>query len=687
MQNFIKAKWGGDSTVQVSQLKPGVILYKFVSGRERDIILDLGHWTFDNRPLVLRHWSPNENYSLESVASLPVWVRFPNLATHLRRANILSLITSTVGRPLRSDGFTTRNEKLMYVRVLIEVLVANEFKKSVLIEGPNVVNFVQKIVYEWTPPRSCHCQSFGHSIQTCRFPRIRMEEGEDENDRVVLEPGVQEEPSKWSFGFYFCHGSPAVRKKAQKKKKVKTISDNLELNMSLVKLSHRVKGNGWNKGGAFKAVIKGQRTRNRISSIKVPDGNISFDSNQIRVGFLEHFKNILTGSFVGSPVGVGLFEEGPKVDEAECVLLSRQVTMDEVVSVLKKMSTNTATGPDGFSVEFFKASKNMCGKDILELVRQFFRDGRMPKGITSTYLALILKVNNPNAPYEYKPISCCNIIYKIISSILASRLRLILPRIIGESQSAFITGRNIVDNISLAQEVMSSYSRKNISGRCAIKVDIDDVLIFAKANRSSILAVKKAWDDIFCLVTAGSVLKKIITVCRSFLWTGNVMGNKSLIAWNQVCQNQSDGGLGIKNLGLFNVALNLLQFWDICKKKDSVWIKWLHNYYFSNVNVWDMVEKNYYSWQLKMILRLRSMAEKCVTVSQGGVLSWKGVYNCFQCKGSYDLLKNDIQEKLWAELVWADLSPPKHCFCAGLAIKNMLQTRDRMVLEGDIDRR
>ncbi|KAL9677585.1 hypothetical protein QQ045_005818 [Rhodiola kirilowii] len=148
LHNFIKAKWVGDSTVQVSQLKSRVFLYKFVYGRERDRILDLGPWTFDNRPLVLRHWLPNENYSLESVVSLPIWVRFLGLAPHLRRADILSLIAITVGRPLRTDGFTARNEKLMYAKVLIEVFAVNEFKKSVLIEGPNGVNFVQKIVYE-----------------------------------------------------------------------------------------------------------------------------------------------------------------------------------------------------------------------------------------------------------------------------------------------------------------------------------------------------------------------------------------------------------------------------------------------------------------------------------------------------------------------------------------------------------
>ncbi|KAL9661472.1 hypothetical protein QQ045_026296 [Rhodiola kirilowii] len=102
--------------------------------------------------------------------------------------------------------------------------------------------------------------------------------------------------------------------------------------------------------------------------------------------------------------------------------------MDEITSILRKMPNNKAVGPDGFSVEFFKSAWSVCENDILESVRQFFRDGRMPRGINSTYLALIPKVNNPSAPHEYRPISCCNIIYKIISSILANRLKMVLPR-------------------------------------------------------------------------------------------------------------------------------------------------------------------------------------------------------------------------------------------------------------------
>ncbi|KAL9668371.1 hypothetical protein QQ045_002752 [Rhodiola kirilowii] len=318
MQSFIKVKWGGNFAIQVSQLKPGIFLFKFSFGLDRDRILDLGPWTFDNRPLVLKHWSPDENYSLESVASLPVWVRFAGLAPHLRRADTLSLIASTVGRLLRIDGFTARNEKLMYARVLIEVFATNEFKKSVVIEGPNGVNFFQKIMYEWTPPRCSHYQSFGHSIQMCRLPRISMEDGEDENDKVLLEPGVdglseeegdfcknpqgetraptppfeprqgavqKAEACKAPPHAGEVHSSVAlfkennketgessgareevavtsteqpfieVKKKSHKKKRAKSSSEDSSPNLNLIKLSQRLKGNGKSKGGASKVKI------------------------------------------------------------------------------------------------------------------------------------------------------------------------------------------------------------------------------------------------------------------------------------------------------------------------------------------------------------------------------------------------------------------------------------------------
>lgn len=73
---------------------------------------------------------------------------------------------------------------------------------------------------------------------------------------------------------------------------------------------------------------------------------------------------------------------------------------------------------------------------------------------------------------DYRPISCCNTIYKIISKLQASRITSVLPAIIGLSQSAFVAGHRIGGNILLVQELFKNYHRAHGPPRCAIKVDI-----------------------------------------------------------------------------------------------------------------------------------------------------------------------------------------------------------------------
>ena len=136
------------------------------------------------------------------------------------------------------------------------------------------------------------------------------------------------------------------------------------------------------------------------------------------------------------------------------------------------MNDSKALGPNGFSSLFFKKAWSIVGSDVVEAVESFFNSGCMLREINCTIIALVPKVPNPESMHDYRPISCCNTIYKCISKIIATRIKQCLPEIISLSQSAFVQGRSIADNVLITQDLIFNYHCNNGQPRCALKIDI-----------------------------------------------------------------------------------------------------------------------------------------------------------------------------------------------------------------------
>jgi hypothetical protein len=96
----------------------------------------------------------------------------------------------------------------------------------------------------------------------------------------------------------------------------------------------------------------------------------------------------------------------------------------------------------------------VAGTDVTRAVLNVLNGRLIEAGTNSTYICLIPKVNSLSKVSDYRPISLCNVIYKIISKVLANRLKLVLPHIISLEQSAFIPGRIITDNILVGFETL-----------------------------------------------------------------------------------------------------------------------------------------------------------------------------------------------------------------------------------------
>lgn len=163
---------------------------------------------------------------------------------------------------------------------------------------------------------------------------------------------------------------------------------------------------------------------------------------------------------------------GFQCSKMDCAKLEREVTKEEIKEVMFKMPTSKSLGPDGYTSEFFKEAWPVIGEDIIIAIQSFFTKGFLPKGLNSTILALIPKKEEAKMMKDYRPISCCNVLYKVISKIITNRLKGIMSKCIPLNQSAFVKERLLIENVLLESELVKDYHKEDICPRCAMQIDI-----------------------------------------------------------------------------------------------------------------------------------------------------------------------------------------------------------------------
>ncbi|XP_019447318.1 PREDICTED: uncharacterized protein LOC109350542 [Lupinus angustifolius] len=129
-------------------------------------------------------------------------------------------------------------------------------------------------------------------------------------------------------------------------------------------------------------------------------------------------------------------------------------------------------GPDGFNFRFFQDFWEVVKDDIILFIQEFHANGKIPKGLNSSFIALIPKTKNPNKIQDYMSISLVRSLYKILSKILAGRLKGVMSSLISPSQSAFVHDRYILDAVVVINEVIHS-ANNNGDGCILFKVDFE----------------------------------------------------------------------------------------------------------------------------------------------------------------------------------------------------------------------
>jgi len=171
---------------------------------------------------------------------------------------------------------------------------------------------------------------------------------------------------------------------------------------------------------------------------------------------------------------------GVRLDGVEFKSLSTEVSLSLIAEFTKKEIRDSvwqcegtkSPGSDGFNFNFLKKSWEVMKDEVVAVMILFHETGCIPKGCNASFVALVPKVRDPAKLEQYRPISLVGAMYKIIAKVLAERIKNVLPHVIDESQSTFLKGRGILDNILMANEVVEDLRRGGRSGLC-LKMDFE----------------------------------------------------------------------------------------------------------------------------------------------------------------------------------------------------------------------
>lgn len=225
----------------------------------------------------------------------------------------------------------------------------------------------------------------------------------------------------------------------------------------------------------FHKTCQSRYARNAIRRLVTSDGLVLTDPGEIKAAAVSYYEEFMQGqSFDTVEASQEELEDilDFRCSQADAATLIAPVQDEEVRAALFSMPINKAPGPDGYPMEFYKTAWSVVGRDFTTAVQSFFLFSFMPRSTNATLLSLVPKTLTAEKMSDFRPIACCNVVYKVISRIMAKRLKNILPQAIELNKCAFVQGRWLLENVLLATEVVKDYHKPTISSRSAIKFDI-----------------------------------------------------------------------------------------------------------------------------------------------------------------------------------------------------------------------
>ena len=203
--------------------------------------------------------------------------------------------------------------------------------------------------------------------------------------------------------------------------------------------------------------------------------------------------------------------------------LMGEFTAQKVEVALKQMAPLKSPGPNNMPLIFYQSYWSLVGSDVTNAILMYLNTGTFPPSLGHSFITLIPKIKNPKYISQYRPISLSNILYKVYSKFLAKRLKKVLPNILFEHQSAFMTDRLISNNIMVAFETLHYMRNHSIRNTCFMALKLDMSKAYDRVEWVYMEKLMKRMG--FCEAWVKLMMGCIPTTTYSILINGEPHGN------------------------------------------------------------------------------------------------------------------------------------------------------------------
>ncbi|GKV50623.1 hypothetical protein SLEP1_g57323 [Rubroshorea leprosula] len=207
----------------------------------------------------------------------------------------------------------------------------------------------------------------------------------------------------------------------------------------------------------FHIVAIGRRAHNNIAGLMC-EGVWCEEPDAVKNESAKYFRKLFQGDSWNRPKPADL--KFQQISEEKKEWLERPFSVEEIEEGLRSCDGSKAPGPDGFNFNFLKFAWHCIKEDFINFFSEFHRNGKLVRGLNSSFIALIPKKLNAVELKDFRPISLIGCVYKLLAKVLANRLKSVISEIVNDTQSAFVGGRQLVDSVLVLNEVVDEVKKR-----------------------------------------------------------------------------------------------------------------------------------------------------------------------------------------------------------------------------------